>query len=270
AEGRGPAATEKGPGHWPPGVRGAGRRVGLPLGRCARAVDAAAAARARGEGRTPAEALAGLLRRTPPTPRARPRPWWFPARELSCPSACYLEARLAGCVFGPDRAAVPETEWRSQVLLTVRAVEPGGAVEVSVFGQPHGQNRGEGRPAEPRGLALGTARPRGEDGAAGGVLEGPGAAAAASRASCRLSAAGSLVGTGLLLPDPFGEAGVRDLSSLLACVSSGSGSIILMRTSRGKMDTCECRGKTCEDTARRQPSASQGERRQEKLNLLMP
>lgn len=89
---------------------------------------------------------------------------------------------------------------------------------------------GEGRPAEPRGLALGTARPRGEDGAAGGVLEGPGAAAAASRASCRLSAAGSLVGTGLLLPDPFGEAGVRDISSLLACVSSGSGSIILMRT----------------------------------------
>uniref|UniRef100_A0A8C4KZY8 KH-like RNA-binding domain-containing protein n=1 Tax=Equus asinus asinus TaxID=83772 RepID=A0A8C4KZY8_EQUAS len=192
-------------------------RVGLPLGRCARAVDAAAAARARGEGRTPAEALAGLLRRTPPTPRARPRPWWFPARELSCPSACYLEARLAGCVFGerpraaggtasalggqpsgaaphsvsagrargprvqprgaacsssrpgslprgragsprpsarpsaalssrlgPDRAAVPETEWRSQVLLTVRAVEPGGAVEVSVFGQPHGQNRVKG------------------------------------------------------------------------------------------------------------------------------
>ncbi|XP_044606496.2 oocyte-expressed protein homolog, partial [Equus asinus] len=147
--GAGPGGNREGP--WPLasrgagcGVRGAGRRVGLPLGRCARAVDAAAAARARGEGRTPAEALAGLLRRTPPTPRARPRPWWFPARELSCPSACYLEARLAGCVFGPDRAAVPETEWRSQVLLTVRAVEPGGAVEVSVFGQPHGQNRVKG------------------------------------------------------------------------------------------------------------------------------
>ncbi|XP_070462836.1 oocyte-expressed protein homolog [Equus przewalskii] len=143
--------SRPGEGPWPLASRGAGRRGrpagrrgGLPLGRCARAVDAAAAARARGEGRTPAEALAGLLRRTPPTPGARPRPWWFPARELSCPSACYLEARLAGCVFGPDLAAVPETEWRSQVLLTVRAVEPGGAVEVSVFGQPHGQNRVKG------------------------------------------------------------------------------------------------------------------------------
>uniref|UniRef100_A0A3Q2GWH6 KH-like RNA-binding domain-containing protein n=1 Tax=Equus caballus TaxID=9796 RepID=A0A3Q2GWH6_HORSE len=131
------------PGSGEPGAgRGAAGR--LPLGRCARAVDAAAAARARGEGRTPAEALAGLLRRTPPTPRARPRPWWFPARELSGPSACYLEARLAGCVFGPDRAAVPETESRSQALLTARAVEPGSAVEVTVFGQPHGQNRVKG------------------------------------------------------------------------------------------------------------------------------
>uniref|UniRef100_A0A9L0S6I4 KH-like RNA-binding domain-containing protein n=1 Tax=Equus caballus TaxID=9796 RepID=A0A9L0S6I4_HORSE len=52
--------------------------------------------------------------------------------------------RQAGGPSSPDRAAVPETESRSQALLTARAVEPGSAVEVTVFGQPHGQNRVKG------------------------------------------------------------------------------------------------------------------------------
>ncbi|XP_058424760.1 oocyte-expressed protein-like [Diceros bicornis minor] len=102
-------------------------------------VDAAGAAEAPGDEWAPAQALAGLLRFPPP--RARPRPWWFPVQELRDPSVFYLEAWLADSLFGRDQAIIPEMEWMSQALLTVDTVNPGNLVKITIFGQPHVQNR---------------------------------------------------------------------------------------------------------------------------------
>ncbi|KAF5926628.1 hypothetical protein HPG69_001257 [Diceros bicornis minor] len=47
---------------------------------------------------------------------------------------------LFSCL-GRDQAIIPEMEWMSQALLTVDTVNPGNLVKITIFGQPHVQNR---------------------------------------------------------------------------------------------------------------------------------
>lgn len=77
--------------------------------------------------------LGALLRLPLPPPRARTQLWWLPV-------GFYVDVWLADCVFGPDQAVIPETEWKSRALLTVDIVNPGNLVEITILGQPRVQS----------------------------------------------------------------------------------------------------------------------------------